>query len=198
MKAGPARVVLAAGHEPSTPTIHNTMGLGCPERRPAGQPQGMKLIRLALALALTVLVSSVTAVSAAADEPLESLSAVAYLEQHPGGFLVDDHEVVYPDGSGFVSVDVGVYSISQCASNRFCMWTSTNYSGSFTYVTGSGVTKTLTGTVKSFWNNRTKAARLYSTSGTSSTCYGAGVQKASLPVSYHSPAKVYLSSGTSC
>lgn len=158
----------------------------------------MKLIRLALALALTVLVSSVTAVGAAADEPLDSLSAAAYLEQRPGGLLVDDNEVVYPDGSGFVSVDVGVYSISQCGSNRFCMWTSTNYSGSFTYVTGSGVTKTLTGTVKSFWNNRTKAARLYSTSGTSSTCYGAGVKKASLPVSYHSPAKVYLSSGTSC
>ena len=178
---------------------HNAKGLGCPERYPAGQLQGMKLIRLALAVALTVLVSSMTAVSAAADEPSTPTPAVVeFLEQHPGGVLLSRYEVVYPDGSGFVDIEVGVYSLSQCASNRFCMWSSTNYTGAFTYVTGSGVTKALTGTVKSLWNNRTKAARLYNNAGKASTCYAAGAKKASVAVGYQAPAKVYLSSTTSC
>ena len=78
------------------------------------------------------------------------------------------------------------------------MWSNDNYAGSFKYVTGSGVTKTLTGTTRSFWNNRTKAARLYNNAGSSSTCYSAGTKKATLAAAYQAPSKVYLSSGTSC
>lgn len=130
----------------------------------------------------------------AAEAPTPAAgSAEEYLQQHPGGVIVGGNEVVYPDGSGYVSLDVGEFSITQCSGGKFCMWTSANYSGSFTYVTGSGVTKTLTGTVKSFWNNRgSKAARLYNNAGTASTCYAAGAKKASVAIAYQSPAKVYL------
>lgn len=107
-------------------------------------------------------------------------------------------EVAYPDGSGFVAVDVTVMSISQCGSGRFCRWTSPSYAGSFKCVTGSGVTKTLGSSVKSFWNNLSQDARLYNNSGSASTCYAAGTKKASLTTAYQTPAKVYLSPGTSC
>lgn len=88
--------------------------------------------------------------------------------------------------------------ISQCQSGQFCMWTDSNYSGSFTYVTGSGVTKTIGHLVNSVWNNRTKAARLYNNTGTSYTCLAAGAKKSVLATSYQRPAKVYLASGTTC
>ena len=78
------------------------------------------------------------------------------------------------------------------------MWSSANYSGSFTYVSGSGTTKILTAIVKSFWNNRSQAARLYNNAGTSSMCYSAGAQVASVAAAYQTPAKVYLSSGPTC
>jgi hypothetical protein len=93
---------------------------------------------------------------------------------------------------------VSVESISQCRSGQFCTWSSSDYYGTFSYVTGSGVTKTLGRTVNSFWNNRTKAARLYNNTGTSYTCYAAGAKRASLSLSYQRPAKLYLSSSTAC
>lgn len=94
--------------------------------------------------------------------------------------------------------DAAGISLAECSSGRFCMWSSASYTGSFTYVTGTGATKTLTQTVKSFWNNRSQAVRLYDNAGTASTCYEPGVKKSSLAVAYQSPAKVYLSSGASC
>lgn len=160
----------------------------------------MKLTRrlqaTALAVGITIAGAAFNAATADVPASLEEV-AQAFLETHPGG-VRDGNEVLYPDGSGFVAVDVGVTSIGQCSSNKFCMWSNANYAGSFKYVTGSGVTKKLSGTTKSFWNNRSKAARLYNNAGTSSTCHSAGVKKASLAIAYQAPAKVTLSSGTSC
>ena len=93
---------------------------------------------------------------------------------------------------------VGPESVSQCQSSQFCLWSSSNYAGTFTYTTGSGVTRTLGYTVNSVWNNRTKAARLYNNSGTSYTCLAAGTKKSVLSSSYQRPAKVTLSSTASC
>lgn len=116
------------------------------------------------------------------------------LLRDPVGVVVGNR-ILRPDGSVFVAVDAGTLSLSQCQSGQWCMWTETFYTGSFTYRTGSGVTHTLTGTVRSVWNNRGHAARLYSNTGASSTCYAAGARSSSLSSSYVSPAKVYLSSG---
>ena len=144
------------------------------------------------------------------DGDFSDLTASEFLAGNPGGRLVGDGEVVYPDGSGFVAaagsglISVGggggnvLYSTSQCGSSQFCMWSNENYAGSYVYVTGSGVTKALTGKVKSFWNNRAHAARLYNNSGTASTCYAAGAKKAAVDVGYQTASKVYLSSGTTC
>lgn len=107
-------------------------------------------------------------------------------------------EVVYPDGSGFVAAEVDTMSIGQCGSNQFCTWSSANYNGSFTYVTGSGVTRTMGWATKSVWNNRTNSARLYNSAGKSSTCYAPGAKQASIGSGYQTPAKVFLSSGASC
>lgn len=128
------------------------------------------------------------------------MSAIAlnYLQKHPGGTLVGDDEVVCPDGSGFIALEVGTLSLSSCASGRFCMWSGTSYSGSLTYVTGSGVTHSLGTTVHSVWNNRTQAARLYNAAGTGSTCYAAGAMNSALASAYQHPLKVYLSSGKAC
>lgn len=118
----------------------------------------------------------------------------AELKRDPVGEVVGN-TIVRPDGEVFVAVDAEVYSLSQCSSGRFCLWSLTNYTGSFRYKTGSGVTHNLTGTIKSIWNNRTKVARLYSNTGTSSTCYAAGGKNASLSAAYQAASKVYLSSG---
>jgi hypothetical protein len=150
------------------------------------------------AIALIALTSLPVHADAASAKSAEAVMAQNYLKDHPGGVLTSSNEVAYPDGSGFVASDVGTMSLSECSSGRFCMWSSTSYTGSFTYVSGTAVTKPLTQTVKSFWNNRSQAARLYDNAGTSSTCYGAGVMKSSLVVSYQSPAKVYLSAGSTC
>lgn len=152
----------------------------------------------AVALMALAGLSGPAAGSTAASPTRESALVQDYLAEHPGGVVRSSNEVAYPDGSGFVASDAGTLSLGECASGRFCMWTSASYTGSFTYVTGTGLTKPLAQTVKSFWNNRSQAARLYDNAGTSSTCYGAGIKKSSLVVSYQSPAKVYLSSGASC
>ena len=89
-------------------------------------------------------------------------------------------------------------SVSQCQSSQFCLWSSSNYAGTFTYTTGSGVTRTLGYTVNSVWNNRTKAARLYNNSGSSYMCLLPGVKKSVLSSSYQRPAKVALRSATYC
>jgi len=155
---------------------------------------------LVLTIAITAIWGSALPAGASPTPAPTTTSVLArdYLRAHPGGVLRAGNEVVYPDGSGFVAGDIGTKSLGECASGRFCMWSSASYTGSFTYVTGSGVTKPLTQTVRSFWNNRSQAARLYDNAGTSSTCYGAGVKKSAVAVSYQSPAKVLLASGASC
>lgn len=116
------------------------------------------------------------------------------LQRDPVGIVVGNR-IYRPDGSVFVAMDAGTFSLSQCDSGQWCMWTETYYTGSFSYRTGSGVTYYLSGTVRSVWNNRSRAARLYSNSGASSTCYSADARSSSLSSSYTSPSKVYLSSG---
>ena len=136
------------------------------------------------------------AVLAESDNP--SPAALEFLRKHPGGALVGHNEVADADGTGFVAIEVGTMSVSQCGSGRFCTWSSPSYTGSFTYTTGTNVTRTLGRSVKSFWNNRSQAARLYNNAGSASTCYAAGTKKSSLAVAYQTPAKVYLSAGTAC
>lgn len=153
-------------------------------------------------LLLTLLLASVHAIAPASAAELSATSpaeqvVLDYLRTHPGGTLVSSTEISYADGSGFVSVEVGTMSLSECASGRFCMWASTSYTGSFTYVTGTG-TKTIDKTVKSIWNNRSQGARLYSTTGSASTCYAPGAKASALATTYQKPTKVYLSTGTAC
>jgi hypothetical protein len=111
--------------------------------------------------------------------------------------LVRGNRIYYADRV-FVAVDAGTYSLSQCSSGQFCIWSSTSYTGSFIYKTGQDVTRTIETSVGSFYNHRAHAARLYSNTGASSTCYDAQVKKASVSASYNAAEKVYLSDTTSC
>lgn len=104
------------------------------------------------------------------------------------------HHTYYADGSVEVELPADTFSLSECASGRFCVWSQANYTGSFRYKTGSGV-KSVGGTVGSFWNNRSSAARLYNNTSSSSTCYASGVMKASVTTSYASAEQVNLLSG---
>jgi hypothetical protein len=103
----------------------------------------------------------------------------------------------FSDGTVEVEVPPGTFSLGQCDSGQFCIWSLANYSGSFRYKTGSGL-KTVGGTVGSFWNNRSTVARLYSNTGASSTCYENGVKKASVTSGYSSASEVNLLSSSSC
>ena len=103
----------------------------------------------------------------------------------------------YSDGTVEVEEPVGTMSLGQCESGQFCVWSQANYLGSFRYKTGTG-TKTLGGTVGSFWNNRSTVARLYNNNSSSSACYENGVKKASVTTSYSSAEKVSLLSSTGC
>jgi hypothetical protein len=115
----------------------------------------------------------------------------------PGGQVVG-RKIFYPDGKVFVAVDPGTYSLSQCSAGQFCVWSGTGYSGSFTYRTGANVTPTLGGPVGSFYNNRGRAAWLYSNTGVQATCYDPRDMRASVPVAYNSAQKVFLSDAASC
>lgn len=59
------------------------------------------------------------------------------LAAEPGG-VVAGNTITYEDGTVFVAVDAGTYSLSQCSSGQFCLWGQGNYLGSFLYKTGSG------------------------------------------------------------
>lgn len=126
-----------------------------------------------------------------------AVEALAAQQKKDPGRVVGNR-IYYPDGEVFVAVDAGTLSIGQCSSGQFCLWSFSNYSGSFSYKTGSGVTRTITTSVGSFYNNRSNAARLYSNTGGSSACYGPGAQQATVSASYNSPEKVYLSATTTC
>lgn len=101
----------------------------------------------------------------------------------------------FADGTVEVEVPDGTFSLSECGSGQFCVWSQANYSGSFRYKTGTGA-KALGGTVGSFWNNRSSAARLYSNTGNSSTCYASGAKKSSVSSGYSSASEVHLLSGS--
>jgi hypothetical protein len=58
--------------------------------------------------------------------------------------------------------------------------------------------KVVGGTVGSFWNNRSTAARLYSNTGASSTCYEDGAKKASVTDGYSAASQVNLLASASC
>lgn len=140
-----------------------------------------------------------------ADSPSGNAGVSAEIEQiladqlmtQPGGTVVDN-TIVYDDDLIFVAVEVGVMSASQCASGKFCGWALANYSGSFFSTSGSGVTKSLSWSARSYRNHRPKAARLYNNAGTGSTCFGANTSRPTISSLYYSPAKVYLSSTTGC
>ncbi len=109
-----------------------------------------------------------------------------------------EDEARVSEGWTFVSVEAGTDSLSQCDTGQFCIWSSTGYTGSFIYKTGQGVTRAIDGSVGSFYNNRARAARLYSDRGGSSICYRAEEMRASVSASYNSAEKVYLSASTTC
>jgi hypothetical protein len=113
---------------------------------------------------------------------------------NPALFSVGDH-IYYADGTVEIDVPVGTFSLGECDSGQFCVWNQANYTGPLRYKTGSGA-KALGGTVGSFWNDRSAAARLYSNTGKSSTCYAAGAKKASVTSGYSSASQVTLLAGS--
>ena len=154
-------------------------------------------------LALPATGSSLATPSAAAALPsappvlVEETAAEAFareLARDPVGVVIGN-EIHRPDGAVFVAVDAGTLSLSQCTSGRWCMWDETNYQGSFSYRTGSGGTYLLSGTVHSVFNNRGAAARLFSNTSATSTCYVAGAKSASVSASYYTAEKVRLLAG---
>ncbi|MFT4009944.1 MAG: peptidase inhibitor family I36 protein [Nocardioidaceae bacterium] len=147
---------------------------------------------IALSLALT---APSTAESPTASAGIQ-LQVAAQLAERPGG-IVTGNRIDYPDGTGFVAIEVGVQSVSDCDSGWFCTWTAANYTGSFTYKSGSG-SKQLSLAVRSFWNHRSTIARLYNNAGSASTCYENGVKKATVAVSYQNADSVTLGSAVNC
>ncbi|MFT4081758.1 MAG: peptidase inhibitor family I36 protein [Nocardioides sp.] len=143
-------------------------------------------------------VQSSAAATSVAPNDTPGAIALDYLSEHPGGTLTAEDSVVYPDGTTFVAVPAGTLSLSQCSTGRFCMWGSTNYSGSFVYKNGDGSTLTISSNVYSLWNNRSHAARLYNNGSTASMCLAARAKKPTLAAAYHQPDKVHLSTTSSC
>lgn len=125
-----------------------------------------------------------------------SASATSIADAGDGAFTIGNRTYL-ADGTVNVDIPAGTYSLSECASGQFCVWSQANYTGSFTYRTGDG-SKLLGGTLGSFWNNRSTVAKLYTNTSSSSTCYENGVMKASVTSSYSSAEKVSLSSNANC
>lgn len=113
------------------------------------------------------------------------------------GHLPSGTRTYFDDGIVEVYFPPDTYSLGECSSGQFCVWSQANYTGSFRYRTGSGV-KALGGTVGSFWNNRTTVADLYTNTSSSSTCYEDGAMRASVTASYSAAEQVNLSSNTNC
>lgn len=156
---------------------------------------------IALAATFLMLVGSTGQALASSDSrpaPSSAEAALAKQLDTTDGGVVVANRIYYPDGSVFVAVDASTMSLGQCSGGQFCIWTQPSYQGSFIYKTGSGVTRYISGTVGSFWNNRSSVARLYSNTGYSSTCYEDGAMRASVSSGYSSASKVYLAIGTSC
>lgn len=153
---------------------------------------------LAIVLALTV----VPAASAATDTDTglseEAAGALAAQAAEMPGGIVEGNTITYPDGSYFVALDAETFSLSECSSGYFCGWAQSNFSGSFFAVSGSGVTKSLSWSTRSYWNRRSAIARLYNNTATASTCFAVNESRATIDSSYYAPDKVTLSTSTSC
>lgn len=121
----------------------------------------------------------------------------AEMDRRPGG-IVTGNEIHFPSGETFVAVESGTLSLSQCTSGRFCGWAQSNYSGSFYYTSGTGVTRSLSWNARSYSNNRSQAARLYDSTGSSSLCFTPGQDRATVASNYYLPTKVHLLSSTGC
>lgn len=164
-----------------------------------------KLLACTIAAVATVALLLSTDTAWADSPPSDDVGVSAEIEQiladqlrtQPGGTVVGN-TIRYEDDLTFVAVEVGVMSASQCASGKFCGWALANYSGSFFSTSGSGVIRSLSWSARSYRNHRSKAARLYNNAGTGSTCFAAETSRPTISSSYYSPAKVHLSSTTSC
>jgi len=101
----------------------------------------------------------------------------------------------------YVQVDVRKVSLSQCPSGYLCLWSSTNYTGSFAKYANSGSYADINlPTVRSLWNNRSKRSFIYSgyDGRGSSACYGPGARTTSLSGWRILANSVYVSSTTYC
>lgn len=99
---------------------------------------------------------------------------------------------------GLTMIGIQPSSLNECLPVQFCLWSGTTYTGLFMPTSGSGVSRYLSGTWRSTWNNRAYAARLYNHDGTSWLCLSPGARHASLPAAYQSPSRLYLSSSSAC
>lgn len=158
-----------------------------------------KLLRAGLASALLVLSSAAVSTGAAQADPRSEIQTIIadQLQSDPGGLVVGN-KIYYPGETVFVAMEAGVLSLSNCPSNYFCLWQNANYTGTFITRSGSGVTHNLSGSFNSGWNNRTRIARLYNSTGSAYTCFAAGAKRSTLATAYKTPDKVYLASATSC
>lgn len=85
----------------------------------------------ALTFLVAVATALTTAVGPAAAAVHAGTPAAAYLARHPGGQLLNSHEVSYDDGAFVVTLgpDNGVAAAPDCPSGWFCFWDGTSYSG---------------------------------------------------------------------
>ncbi|MCW2794000.1 MAG: hypothetical protein JWO76_3098 [Nocardioides sp.] len=162
------------------------------------RPHHLTLVVLLIVTVLGTAVPPASAGPAAGPAPGSAAQALAAQARRvPGGHVVGNR-IYYPHGVVFVAEDAAALSVSQCESGEFCVWSYTGYTGSFIYKTGTDVTRAIETSVGSFYNNRARAARLYTNTGASSTCYDAQTKRAGVTASYGAAEKVYLSDTTSC
>ncbi|QZN84846.1 peptidase inhibitor family I36 protein [Cellulomonas sp. C5510] len=81
-------------------------------------------------------------------------------------------------------VSVGARSSGQCASGRFCVWSGTNYSGSFWSTASVGLQDTTVPVAGSVWNRMGVDVRMYSGTGGSGSirCWNNGQQNGAVSV----------------
>lgn len=125
------------------------------------------------------------------------LSTTASATHAASGPITIGNRTYFDDGTVEVEFPPDTYSLSECDTGQFCVWSQANYAGSFRYKTGTGV-KAVGGTVGSFWNNRTTIAYLYTNTSSASTCYEDGAMRSSVSASYSSAEQVNLSTSSSC
>lgn len=89
-----------------------------------------------------------------------------------------------PGGDEGPAAGISVYSSSQCASGRFCLWSGGGYSGAFWSTSGSGLLSTGLATAGSVWNRTAADVRVFSGPGGTGTvtCWNAGAQASSVSI----------------